>query len=71
MCALLWLHILVLMDDTVLLSTTRQGMQHKLRLLHEYCKHYKMLVNNRKTKFFALNCSLEEKMLYVVGDIVV
>ncbi len=68
---LLWLHMLELMNDTVLLSTTRQGMERKLRLLHEYCKDYKMHVNNRKTKFFALNCSLEEKTSFVVGDMVV
>ena len=50
---LVWLHSLVLMDDTVLLSTSRQGMHSKLTLLNEYCKGYGMSVNNSKTKFFA------------------
>ncbi len=59
------------MDDTVPLSTTRQGMEHKLKLLHEYCNDYKMHVNNRKTKYFTLNCSLEDKTSFVVGDMVV
>lgn len=58
---LVWLHTLVLMDDTVLLSTTRQGMQRKITLLNEYCKGYGMSVNNMKTKFFALNCLPEER----------
>ena len=33
-----WLHLLVLMDDTVLLSTTRRGMLAKLQLLNQYCQ---------------------------------
>ncbi len=45
---LVWLHTLVLMDDTVHLSTSRQGMQRKLTLLNEYCKGHGMCVNNRK-----------------------
>ena len=36
-------------------------MQSKLTLLNEYCKGYGMRVNNRKTKFFALNCTLKER----------
>ena len=30
-----WLHILVLMDDTVLIATTRQNMIRKLRILKQ------------------------------------
>ena len=44
-----WLLTFVLMDDTVLLSTTRQGMQRKLTLLNGYCKDYGMGVNNVET----------------------
>ncbi len=32
-----WLHILMLMDETVLFSTTRHGMEYKFRLLNENC----------------------------------
>ena len=49
-----WLHILVLMDDTVLLATTRERMIHKLRLLKNYCDDYGMKVNEVKTKFFVV-----------------
>ena len=58
---LVWLHTLVLMDDTVLLSTTRHGMQRKLSLLNEYCKGHGMCVNNVETNFLALNCLPEER----------
>ena len=68
---LVWLHTLVLMDDTVLLSTSRQGMQKKLTLLNEYCKGHGMHVNNRKTKFFALNCLLEERAPFIIEQITV
>ena len=32
-----WLHVLVLMDDTVLLATTRQNMIRKIELLSQLC----------------------------------
>ncbi len=47
-----WLHLS--MDDTVLLSTTRRGMQRKLAFLNEFCTNNGMVVNNAKTKFFSL-----------------
>ncbi len=69
--SLTWLHILMLMNDTVLFSTTRHCMEYKLRLLNEYCQDYGMLVNNKKTKLFALNCSPEERRSFTVGEMVV
>ncbi len=47
-----WLHILVLMDDTVLMSTTRYNMMKKIPLLQDYCSEYGMVINQSKTKFF-------------------
>ena len=49
---LAWIHILVLMDDTVLLATSRENMIKKITLLHNYCKEYGMKINQSKTKFF-------------------
>ena len=63
---LTWLHMLMLMDDTVFFSTTRHGMEHKLRLLNKYCQDYGMLVNNKKINFFPLNCSPEERTKFTV-----
>ena len=54
---LAWLHILVLMDDTVLLSTTRNNMINKVTLLQKYCLDYGMKVNQSKTKLFAISGS--------------
>ncbi len=63
--SLAWLHTSVLMDDTVLLSTSRQGMHRKFTQLNEFCKGHGMCVNNRKTKLFASNCSLEERAPFI------
>ena len=46
-----WLHILVLMDDTVLLATSRAMMIKKVQLLKRYCETYNMQINERKTIF--------------------
>ncbi len=50
-----WLHVLVLMDDTVLLSTSRANLLRKVEILDQFCRDYGMTVNNDKTKFFVIN----------------
>ena len=50
-----WLHVLVLMDDTVLLATTRDSMIKKVKILQEFCHDYGMLINSSKTKFFVVS----------------
>ena len=40
-----WLHVLILMDDTVLLSTSRSYMARKLTLLQSYCIDYGMMIS--------------------------
>ncbi len=47
-----WLQFLMFMDDKVLLSTSRENIYIKLRILQKYCKEYGMRVNNARTKFF-------------------
>ena len=66
-----WLHILVLMDDTVLLSTTRANMMRKMCLLKDYCTEYEMQVNQSKTKFFVIGGREGDREPLVVGDLVV
>ncbi len=50
-----WLHILLFMDDTVLLSTSRSNILRKLRILKEFCDEYGMRINAEKTKFFVIS----------------
>ena len=64
------LHIFVLMNDTVLLSTTRQGMEQKLSLLNQYSHDNEMLANNKKKKF-VFNYSLQEQIPSIVRQMFV
>ena len=51
-----WFHILVVMDDTVLLlSTSRRNMMKKLEILQQFCGVFDMMMNCSKTKFFVTN----------------
>ncbi len=66
-----WLHILVLMDDTVLLATTRNNMIKKISLLQNYCHEYGMVINQSKTKFFVIHGSGTDSDPIVGNELVV
>ena len=46
-----WLHCLILMDDTVILATTRSACLQKLDLLNQFCNMSGMVINAKKKKF--------------------
>ena len=48
----IYLKLLVILyaDDTVLLSETREDLQHQLNIFSGYCKEWKLQVNVAKTK---------------------
>ena len=48
-------HILMLMDDTILLSTSKSCLTKKLKKCQEFCKAYGMSINEKKTKFMVIN----------------
>ena len=50
-----WLHVLMLMDDTVLLATSRERLLEKLNILGDYCVSQGMYVNVTKTKRMVIN----------------
>ena len=52
-----WLHLLMLMDDTVIFATSRQGLIDKLNLLAQWCDKCGMVINEDKTKFMAFATS--------------
>ena len=49
------LHVLMLMDDTVILATSREACLRKLDAVLSYCREYGMELNIKKTKFFVVN----------------
>ena len=50
-----WLHVLMLMDDTVIMATSRERLIEKLKFLDQYCKDYGMIMNEKKTKLMVIN----------------
>ena len=68
---LAWLHVLIFMDDTVLLSTSRNGILTKLSILNEFCITYGMKINISKTKFMVINGSNEDKRDLIVQEMCV
>ncbi len=62
-----WLHVLMFMDDTVLLSTTRESMEKKLSLLQEWCNNNGMKVNTDKTKFFAITGTFRDRRPFILN----
>ena len=71
MVFLSWLHLLVLMDDTVLLATTRENIINKITLLKQYCDTYGMKINAGKTKFFVICGTVEDQRAIEVNGLVV
>ena len=54
------LHILLLMDNTVILSTTKEGANWKFQQVLNYCDQYGMKVNPGKTKYMTVNTNDRE-----------
>ena len=63
-----WLHVLVMMDDTVLLSTTRKGMLRKICIPYDFCRSHGMIFNCNKTKFMVVNGNNEDREPLVCND---
>ena len=49
------------MDDTVLLSTTREGLMKKFQIVQKYCVDYNMSINQKKTQFMVINNQEDDK----------
>ena len=55
------LHLMVLMDETVLLGTTREMIKKKFKILMEFCEKYGMKVNEIKTKLLVINGEAKDR----------
>ena len=58
------LHLLLLMDDTVLLSTTRDGIICKFQKVLDYCAQFNMRVNEKKTKLLTVNVTESQPLIF-------
>ena len=66
-----WIHCLLLMDDTILLSTTREGCLAKLTILQQFCEDSGMVINQSKTKFMVINGSNIDRAPLISGSLTV
>ena len=56
----------MLMDDTIILATTRERCIKKVKTLLDYCGEYGMIINEKKTKFMVIG-----KLVGTIGPLVV
>ena len=61
-----WLHLLMLMDDTVLIATSRERLIQKLGLLVQWCDKSGMVINEDKTQFMAFVTAVKEERKPIV-----
>ena len=66
-----WLHTLMLMDDTVILATTRERAIQKVKILNKFCDESGMVINASKTKFMVVNGTEEDRQQLVVDAITI
>ena len=64
-------HCLMLMDDTVIMSTSREKCIEKLGVLMQYCSDSGMVINSKKTKFMVINGADRDKEPIVLRDITI
>jgi hypothetical protein len=58
----------MLMDDTVILATSKERCMEKLNVLMDFCQHSGMIINEGKTKFMAVNGKREDKQAMHVSS---
>ena len=64
-------HALMLMDDTVLLASTREKIIEKFSVLMDFCEKYGMKVNEVKTNLMVINGSDVDRREFVVKGVTV
>ena len=60
-------HIILLMDDTVLVATWREAMHAKVRLLYNSAKEFDMVTHPEKSRFLAVNTG--DTLPFGVGNV--
>lgn len=65
------LHVLLLMDDAVIMATSREMCLKKLEVVLEFCCESGMKINEKKTKFFVVNGEECDKQCLTSGGITV
>ena len=64
-------HALMLMDDTVLMASSRELIIEKFGTLMVFCRNYGMLVNKVKTKLMVINGCKKDRENIIVDNVIV
>ena len=56
-----WLHCLFLMDDTIILATSRDRLKEKVEILLQCCHESGMVINQGKTKSMVISGNKEDR----------
>jgi hypothetical protein len=62
------LHMLLLMDDTCILATSREQCLRKMNILTSFCKEKDFVINQLKTQFFVINGDGPDRMPLCVNE---
>ena len=65
------LHLMVLMDDTVLLGSTREMIIKKFEVLMMFCEQYGMMVNELKTNLLVINGNAKDREDFICKGVTV
>ena len=66
------LHMLLLMDDTCILATSREQCLSKMNILTSFCKEKDFVINQLKTQFFVINGDDADRLpLYINEELTV
>ena len=60
------LHMLLLMDDTCILASSREQCLNKLNILTRFCKDKDFVINQLKTQFFVINGNETDKIYHYI-----
>ena len=58
-----WLHLLVLMDDTVIVASSHEKLCQKLDMLAKWCNQSGMVINEEKTQYMSFNSSEKQPIV--------
>ena len=61
----------MLMDDTILLSTSREKIEGKVAILQEFCSHSGMVINEDKTNIMTINGTNADRISLKVGTSII
>lgn len=65
------LHVLLLMDDTVILATSKEMARNKFTTLLDFCAEFGMVVNEKKTKIMIFNGCRDERVALTVRNMII